>query len=116
VKKEDIMITINVDNLPLITAAAASEWTGLDVVNLTQPGLYKVMFTYEGVVSALVYLGQVESFEIPSLEEVKQELITDGLGDAELEHVTAFYDHGMTGYGYEYIITEEDCDFFIRIG
>lgn len=110
------MITINVDNLPLISAVTASKWTGIDVAEFTQAGLYKVMFISDGIVNEIVYYGSADTFQIPSIEEVKQELIADGLGDAELEHVAAFYDHGMTSYGYEYIITEEDCDFFIRIG
>ena len=111
------MITINVADLPVFTAEKAEYETGIDASDFAQPGVYRVLIGSRCETEECEYLGNVDTFVIPTLEEVisfeRDMFETD---DEATEYFEEFYGHGLEDRGYEFGYTEEGYDLYIRVG
>lgn len=109
------MFTINVADLPVLTPEDAEFETGIEAFEFAEPGLYRVLIGSRGEIDELEFMGNVSTFELPTLEEVGAQL-KEEWGDDFDEDLEEFYGHELTERGYEFGYTEEGYDVFIRIG
>lgn len=112
------MITINVTDLPILTAEDAEYETGVEAFEFSEPGLYRVLIGSRNEIDELEFMGDVATFELPTLEEVRDQVKEEWGQDWEDLHpyLEEFYNHELTERGYEFGYTEEGYDVFIRIG
>lgn len=108
------MFTINVAALPILTPEDAEYETGVEAYEFAEPGLYRVLIGSRGEIDELEFMGNVSTFNLPTLEEVKVQLQEEW--GMDVDDVEEFYAHELTERGYEFGYTEEGYDVFIRIG
>ena len=109
------MITINVADLPIISAEDAAIEADADVCEFAQPGLYKILVGSRGMIEEITYIGNDTVFQIPSLEDVQEEFCD--LWGVEAEYFEEFYGYEIDPErGLEFSFTEEDYDLYVRVG
>lgn len=108
------MFTINVSDLPVLTPEDAEYETGIEAYEFAEAGLYRVLIGSRGEIEEFQFMGDVSTFDLPTLEEVDSQLKEEW--GADHDDVEEFYGHELTERGYEFGYTEEGYDVYIRIG
>ena len=99
------MITVNVADLPALTAQQAIDDVGLEQGEITQPGLYEICVGSRGDIDSVTYLGNDSTFQVESVEEVVARE-----GDIE-----EFYVAEMDEVGFVFSYFEEGYDLYVRV-
>lgn len=112
------MITINVADLPILTAEQAAFEADGDASEFAQPGLYRILIGSRGIVDEVTFIGNDSTFQIPTLDEVVEEYAEVwGLEDAADEYFEEFYGYSIdAARGLEFGFTEEDYELYVRVG
>lgn len=99
------MITVNVADLPALTAQQAVDEIGLERSEVTQPGLYCISVGSRGELDSVTYIGNDSTFQVESVEEVVARE-----GDIE-----EFYVAEMDEVGFVFSYFEEGYDLYVRV-
>lgn len=110
------MIAVDLNQIPAMTAEDAGILVGCYASDFTKPGVYHVLIGSRSIVEEFNFLGDVETIEVPT----KEELLANGDFDDEdrdyyAEMIEEFYglsvedDHINFGY------TEEGYDVWLKV-
>jgi hypothetical protein len=105
------MINVNLTQLPAISADEAYMLTGAPAADFNQPGIYNILIGSRGEVEEFNFLGNVDSVEVPSLED----LLANVEEDFERDMYEEFYGIGIEEDHINFGYTEEGYDVFLRI-
>lgn len=105
------MTKIDLTQIPAITAEEAAILVGADALHFSKPGVYNILIGSRGFVEELNFLGNVESVEVPSLED----LLANVEEDFEREMYEEFYGIGIEEDHINFGYLEEGYDVFLRI-
>lgn len=105
------MITVDLNQIPAMTAEDASILTGVDADDFNQSGIYHVLIGSRGEIEEFEFFGDIKSVEFPTLEELQAE--TEDEDEREL--FAEFYGIGVEEDHINFGYTEEGYDVFLRI-
>jgi hypothetical protein len=112
------MITVDLTQIPAISADDAYMLTGVPAEEFNQPGIFRALIGPRGEVEEFEFLGEVAAVKVPTLEEVIADYDARDEEDRQdaAQYFEEFYglaveeDHVNFGY------TEEGYDVWVRIG
>lgn len=105
------MITVNVADLPALTAQQAVDEIGLERSEVTQPGLYCISVGSRGELDSVTYIGNDSTFQVESVEEIaerEQEYM-------DYDDIEEFYVAEMDEVGFVFSYFEEGYDLYVRV-
>lgn len=105
------MITINVNDLPALTAEQAAFEIGANVSDFFAPGLYRVEIASRGELDFITYIGNDSTFQVESVEEVAER----EQAYLDYEDIEEFYVAEMEDIGFVFSYLEEGYDLYVRV-
>jgi len=110
------MLTFNVSDLPAFSAGWAQIEMHAPVMFFKEPGVYKLSYKIENdnneTITETRYMGEVDTIEIPSFEEIVELL---GGEENVTDDQMCNYGFGIQSDGLSFGYTENEWDLYVRI-
>lgn len=110
------MIKVNLSEIEWLTPEDAYYLTGVEEEDFAEPGTYHVVIGSRGVVESFEFLGEVDTIEVPTVEELINDSDIDDEDRGSFEEMLEeFYGVNVEDDHVNFAFTEEGYDVWLKI-